>query len=43
MNVKLRPQEGAELDRAAKAYGVAPTTLARLLVNRGVRAIVGDL
>lgn len=40
VNVKLRSPEGEELDRAAALYGLAPTTLARLLVNRGVRAIL---
>lgn len=40
VNVKLRDGEGADLDRAAKIYGLAPTTLARLLVNRGVAAIL---
>ncbi len=40
VNVKLREDEKADLDRAARRYGVAPTTLARMLVNRGVRAIL---
>ena len=43
VNVKLREQEGADLDRAARSYGVAAATLARMLVNRGVAAILdGD-
>ena len=43
VNVKLREQEGLDLDRAARSYGVAPATLARMLVNRGVTAIInGD-
>jgi hypothetical protein len=41
VNVKLRRSEAADLDRAAAIYGLAPTTLARLLVNRGVEAILG--
>ncbi len=40
--MKLRRREGDELDRAAALYGLAPSTLARLLVNRGVRAILDD-
>lgn len=40
VNVKLRPSEGADLDRAAGIYGVSPSTLARMLVNRGVKAIL---
>lgn len=40
INVKLRPSEGEDLDLAAKRYGLAPSTLARALVNRGVRAIL---
>jgi hypothetical protein len=42
VNVKLRPSEGEDLDRAARIYALAPTTLARLLVNRGVGAILDD-
>jgi hypothetical protein len=42
VSVKLRASEGEDLDRAAKIYALAPTTLARLLVNRGVRAILED-
>jgi hypothetical protein len=40
--VKLRAGEGAELDEAASIYGLAPSTLARLLVNRGVKAILEE-
>jgi hypothetical protein len=40
INVKLRVEEGEKLDKAAWIYGLAPSTLARLLVNRGVRAIL---
>jgi hypothetical protein len=42
VNVKLRRSEGADLDRAARIYGLAPSTLARLLVNRGVKAILDE-
>jgi hypothetical protein len=42
VNVKLRDAEGAELDEAARIYGLAPSTLARLLVNRGVKAILEE-
>jgi hypothetical protein len=40
VNVKLRPGEADDLDRAATLYALAPSTLARMLVNRGVRAIL---
>ena len=40
VNVKLKLGEGGDLDRAALLYGLRPSTLARLLVNRGVRAIL---
>ena len=40
VNVKLRIAEGHALDEAAGIYGLAPSTLARLLVNRGVEAIL---
>jgi hypothetical protein len=42
VNVKLRRSEGSDLDRAARIYGLAPSTLARLLVNRGVKAILDE-
>jgi hypothetical protein len=32
--------EGEALDRAAGIYGLAPATLARVLVNQGVAAIL---
>jgi hypothetical protein len=40
VNVKLRSAQGEDLDRAARIYGLAPSTLARAIVNRGVRAIL---
>lgn len=40
VNVKLRRSEGKDLDSAARDFGVAPSTLARMLVNRGVKAIL---
>jgi hypothetical protein len=42
VNVKLRGRDSSALDEAAALYGLAPTTLARLLVNRGVAAILGN-
>ena len=43
VNFKLLAEEGADLDRVAKVYGVPPATLARMLVNRGVQLIVEEL
>jgi hypothetical protein len=40
VNVKLRPHEAEDLRRAAHIYGLAPSTLARVLVNRGVARIL---
>ncbi|MDX6582907.1 MAG: hypothetical protein QOI10_2091 [Solirubrobacterales bacterium] len=40
VNVKLGSGEGQHLDQAARIYGLAPATLARALVNRGVKAIL---
>jgi hypothetical protein len=40
VNVKFREAEGEALDRAAGIYGLAPATLARVLVNQGVAAIL---
>ncbi len=40
VNVKLRQAEGEALDRAAGIYGLAPATLARVLVNQGVSLIL---
>jgi hypothetical protein len=42
VNVKLREHERAQLEQAARRYGVAPSTLARMLVNRGVKAILDE-
>jgi hypothetical protein len=38
--LKLSEQHYAELASAADSYGVKPTTLARMLVRKGVNAIV---
>ena len=40
VGIKLRPADYEALVRAAGLYGARPTTLARLLVNRGVRAVL---
>jgi hypothetical protein len=40
VNVKLRDHEADALERAADVYGLRPATLARVLVNRGVEAIL---
>lgn len=40
VGIKLRPDDYEALARAARLYGARPTTLARLLVNRGVRAVL---
>ena len=40
VNVKLTASDHADLKRAAELYGVAPATMAQLLVNRGVRAVL---
>ncbi len=42
VNIKLREAEGEALDRAAKIYGLAPATLARVLVNQGIEAILKE-
>ena len=42
VNFKLRDSEAEDLDRAARIYGVRRATLARMLVNRGVKAILED-
>jgi hypothetical protein len=39
VSVRLRPMDFDRLRRAADLYGVRPTTLARMMVIRGVRAI----
>jgi hypothetical protein len=43
VNLKLLADEGANLDRVARVYGVPPATLARMLVNRGVQLIIEEL
>ena len=40
VSVRLRPMDFERLRRAADLYGVRPTTLARMMVIRGVRAIL---
>lgn len=40
VSVRLRPLDFDRLRRAADLYGVRPTTLARMMVIRGVRAIL---
>ena len=40
VGIKLRPADYAALANAAFLYGVRPSTMARLLVNRGVRAVL---
>jgi hypothetical protein len=40
VSVRLRPLDFESLRRAAELYGVRPTTLARMMVIRGVRAIL---
>ena len=39
LGLKLTEDEFAQLSAAAATYGVRPTTLARMLVHKGVRAI----
>ena len=44
VGVRLRPLDFQRLRQAAEMYGVRPTTLARMMVIRGVRAILdGEL
>jgi len=38
--IRLAPEGFAELSRAAELYGVAPTTMARMLVTRGAKSIL---
>jgi hypothetical protein len=38
--LRLRPRHYERLRRAASLYGVRPTTLARMMVVRGVNAIL---
>jgi hypothetical protein len=40
VGLKLAREDYDQLAEAAEAYGVAPTTLARMLVRRGVRAML---
>jgi hypothetical protein len=40
LSVRLRPHDFERLRRAAELYGVRPTTFARMMVIRGVRAIL---
>jgi hypothetical protein len=40
VSVRLRPSDFERLRRAAELYGVRPTTLARMMVIRGIRAIL---
>jgi len=40
VSVRLRPRDFKRLRRAADLYGVRPTTLARMMVIRGVGAIL---
>jgi hypothetical protein len=40
VGLKLAREDYDQLVEAAEAYGVAPTTLARMLVRRGVRAVL---
>ena len=40
VSVRLRPLDFESLRRAAALYGVRPTTLARMMVIRGIRAIL---
>jgi hypothetical protein len=40
VGIRLSHSQYEELDRAADLYGVAPGTMARMLVRRGARAIL---
>jgi hypothetical protein len=40
VGIKLRPADYEALASAAFLYGVRPSTMARLLVNRGARAVL---
>ena len=39
VNVKLTPDDHEALKEAAREYGVAPATMAQMLVNRGLEAV----
>jgi hypothetical protein len=40
IGIRLSPSQHAELSNAADLYGVAPGTMARMLVRRGARAVL---
>jgi hypothetical protein len=40
VGVRLSWEQYGALERAAKIYGVAPTTMARMLIKRGAEAVV---
>jgi hypothetical protein len=40
VSIRLRPYDFQRLRQAAELYGVRPTTLARMMVIRGVKAIL---
>jgi hypothetical protein len=40
VSVRLRPRDAERLRRAADLYGVRPTTFARMMVIRGVGAVL---
>lgn len=42
MTVRMTPTQYELLGEAAKLYGVPPTTLARMLIKRGVSAILDE-
>jgi hypothetical protein len=42
VGIRLSWSQHSKLENAAKLYGVAPTTLARMLINRGAEAIVNS-
>ena len=42
VNVRLDPRRYRDLCKAADLYGVAPTTMARMLVRRGVLAVLDE-
>jgi hypothetical protein len=42
LTVRLRASQHEQLAAASQLYGVRPTTLARMLINRGASAIVNS-
>ena len=42
VTVRMTSQQFSRLERAAELNGVAPTTMARMLINRGARSIVDE-